>query len=141
MSRSNYGLMEGLRVSGQYEDHVILGQNDAGDSGAKFEQVLTWQAAHFLWIILTRALFPLQGKDITLESAERVVPFTQIDGSRVTSHVGVFELVDGYYEIFGATSDGHAWEVRVGFAEGKRLWAGLDIVLYPMGWAGREPYR
>jgi hypothetical protein len=135
MAKTIYGLVSDLRLREMGEGDLIL-MTGGALKPPEFEHFLTRQASHFLWYFLTRSLFPDQGKSLSAEAAG--VPLILPDAPYITTHIGVVDLPGGEYEIIGTLRSGAAWEMLVTAADARQLWGALDVLLYPMGWQGRE---
>ena len=134
MVKQDYGEARETWVEMQDAAHVVM-QGTLAEAQV-FKQILTLRAARYLWHFLTRALFPSQGRDLTALGNTAVLHMP--DDPTLTTHVGVVDLPDEEYAILGTMSKGDAWEIKISRNEAHRLWGILDLLLYPVGWEGRE---
>lgn len=131
-ARTVYGLISDVFVTYEADDDTItVGGLSAGSS--RWTQRLTPQAAHQLWSILTRLLFPEKSRHVLgmAKTAPLCLPIPEMTTR--------FEIVrnpdQNIYDILGWIGD-EAWWCRVDYQTVRRLWAALDVALYPAGWAG-----
>lgn len=129
-------LAERLWVKPRQDEDLVDLVGTLRDSKQPFEQVLTARAAMYLWYFLTRALFPEKGQSLTAigSTANLDLP----DDDHITIHIGVVDQSNYLYQIMGTMVGGEAWEVWVQASLARELWAALDLMLFPMGWQGRE---
>lgn len=134
MAKQDLGVATDTWVQMHGERQVILHASLA--DGTAFAPLLTLRAARFLWHFLTRALFPTHGRDLTAAGGTAVLHLP--DDPTLTTHVGVVDLPEDHYAILGTMVKGDVWEIVIARGEAQRLWGMLDLLLYPVGWEGRE---
>jgi hypothetical protein len=102
-----------------------------------FDEMLTFHAVYVLWYRLTQALYPDDAP--TMTSSAGTAPLDMPEDLVVTIGVDLMRLDSepDHYDIIGTTTQGR-WRARISQAESQRLWAVLDVALFPVGWNGRE---
>lgn len=129
-----YGISRGVYVTPQSKgDSVVVGGE--GRHYGRWSRALTRRAAHLLWFNLTRMLFPEKAPQVT--GIAVTAPLRGFDEPLLTTHVEVTRTADGFIEIIGWMGR-DTWWARLPEAEGRNLWAKLDLLLYPVGWEGRD---
>ncbi len=118
---------------------VIVGgtllANPSPDSD-KWTRVLSRRAGQILWYRLTLLLFPERASEVTARvSTAPLRPTGSLPS--LTTHVEVAPGQDDTYHIKGTAGD-DKWAVVVNGMEIRRMWAALDVALYPAGWEGGE---
>ncbi|GIK64152.1 MAG: hypothetical protein BroJett018_19460 [Chloroflexota bacterium] len=102
----------------------------------KWTRVLSHRAGQILWYRLTLLLFPERASEVTARvSTAPLRPTGSLP--TVTTHVEVAAGKDDTYHIKGTAGDDR-WIVTVSGMEIRRMWAALDVALYPAGWEGGE---
>lgn len=110
---------------------VVGGKINGKDDESKWTRILSRRAAHLLWYRLTLLLFPEKAKLVTAIVA--TAPLRPSTGPTVTTHIEVVPTDDSYYDISGMMGN-VTWWVKLSNFEARRLWAALDMTLYPDGW-------
>lgn len=133
--RTQYGFSTGLFVSRtESESAFVVG--GVGESEEQWAQLMTKRAAQVLWFKLTQLLYP--DKALTVTALATTAPLRPpSSGEAVTTHMEVVRGGDGQYTLVGRV-DHNTWWVQLTEVEARRLWASLDLALYPVGWEGRE---
>jgi hypothetical protein len=131
-ARTIYGLTSDIFVVYETDDNTII-VGGLGVGSSRWTQRLTAQAAHQLWSILTRLLFPEKSRHVLgmAKTAPLCAPVPEL-----TTRFEIMRNPDLHvYDILGWIGD-EAWWCRVDYHTARRLWAALDVALYPAGWAG-----
>lgn len=128
-----YGLSKELSVSGKESDHTFV-LAGVGKDGVAWKHVMTRRAAQVLWCRLTELLYPDKAEMVT--SMVATAPLTPTGLGSLTTHVEVVKS-DTNYTLVGRVERSR-WIVQVEELELRRLWATLDVALYPVGWEGRK---
>lgn len=132
--RVQYGLSTDLFVSRkESDDTVVLG--GIGEGEQRWVQIITQRAAQILWFRLTRLLYPEKADVVTGLAATAPLRATLIDS--VTTHMDAVKSGDAQYTLVGWVQR-DTWRVDLTELDARRLWAALDLVLFPVGWEGRE---
>jgi hypothetical protein len=99
--------------------------------------MLTFHAVYVLWYRLRQALYPDDAP--TMTSSAGTAPLDMPEDLVVTIGVDLMRLDSepDHYDIIGTATQGR-WSARISQAESQRLWAVLDVALFPVGWNGRE---
>ena len=129
-----YGLSTGLFVDAQERDAQTMTLGGVGQDEQCWAHTLTRRAAHVLWSKITEQLFP--DKAPMVAGLASTAPLTAPDSGSLTTHVEVIKA-NAHYTLVGRVQRTR-WIVQVSEAELRRLWAALDVALYPVGWQGRE---
>jgi hypothetical protein len=131
---THYGLLHDLQIEYNRKAAVIYftGITELDDP---FEAVLTKRAMLLFWSRLTQALYPNDAP--TMIAMSKTAPLPSDETRQLTIRIDLRRLEDGNYEIIGGVTQGE-WVIRVSESDARRLWADLDILLYPYGWEGRE---
>lgn len=132
-SQYRYGLSEELSVSGKEGDHTFV-LSGVGQDGQSWKHVLTRRAAQVLWCRLTELLYPDKAEMVT--SLVATAPLTPTGLGSLTTHIEVIKS-DSDYTMVGRVERSR-WIVQLAELELRRLWAALDLALYPVGWEGRK---
>ncbi len=100
-------------------------------------QVLTRRAAQLLWFKMTVLLYPDKANMVT--GLAVTSPLRGIQNDLMTTHVEVIKnkTVEAEYSVIGWTVQDN-WVVVLSELDTRRLWAALDLALFPVGWEGRE---
>ncbi len=132
-SQRRYGVSSEMFVLNKTQgDTVVVG--GIGVEGRWF-RVLTKRAAQLLWFNLTGLLFPEKAPQVT--GLAVTAPIRGSDKPSVTYHLEVTRTADNYIEVIGwAGKD--TWWARLPEHEARHLWTRLDLLLYPVGWEGRN---
>ena len=104
----------------------------------RWTRVLTLRAAKLLWFNLTRLLFP--GKAAAVTALAETAPLQGRSRPSMTYHVEVTRAADSFIEIIGWAGQ-EMWWARLPENEARALWTRLDLMLYPVGWEGRDNRR
>jgi hypothetical protein len=135
-AKQRYGLTSDPFVDRQNEGTFVVG--GTGDEANAWSRTMTGRAAHQLWFHLTRLLFPEKSGQVT--ALAKTAPLSGA-GPSETTQLDVFQNPDTrLYEIFGWVGD-DTWWFRVDDQNARKLWAALDIALYPAGWSGPVTYH
>ncbi len=127
-----YGLTSDLLANRRNNGDTIV-VSGVGTECERWAQVLTQRAAQELWVELTRLLFPEKSPQVL--GLVQTVPLSP-PAPAVTTRFEVLRNPDTHlYEILGWV-DNEAWWFRVDEQNAHRLWAALDLALYPAGWSG-----
>lgn len=136
MRQQLFGITNDLHIEVDREAVVVILTGVPQDSGERSLNVaLTFRATYLLWYRLTQALYPNDAP--TMTAAAGTAPLYCPEGYLMTGHVDLMRLEAGGYEMIGISPETE-WHIRISDAEARRLWAALDVALYPMGWQGRE---
>lgn len=128
-----YGLSTELFVSRKESDHTLV-LGGMGQNEQRWVHTMTRRAAQVLWFKLTELLYPEKAPMVTgLASTAPLTPFPAGD---LTTHIEVVKA-EATYTLVGRV-DRTRWLVQLTEIEARRLWASLDVALYPVGWEGRE---
>lgn len=127
-----YGQSTELFVSRKESDHTLvlggMGQSEP------WVTIITRRAAQVLWFKLTLLLYPEKATMVT--GLATTAPLRFFVGESVTTHVEVVHSGHDQYTLAG-WYEREAWRVLLTELECRRLWAALDLALYPVGWEGR----
>jgi hypothetical protein len=122
-----------LFVSRKESDQtLVLGGVGQGDE--RWVHVMTQRAAQVLWFKLTQLLYP--DKADTVTALAMTAPLRAPSNSTVTTHVEMVKSSEDEYTLVGWIQRS-SWRVQLTELETRRLWAALDLALYPVGWEGR----
>ncbi len=134
--RREYGLTADitLQTDPQHGFLTIHGVVQDG-TNKRISAVLTKGAAHQLWYRLTQALYPDEAPTMTANAS--TAPLRGSNGELLTSTVDLEWLPNGMVEIIGTIMSAE-WSISLRSTEAKRVWANLDMLLFPFGWEGRE---
>lgn len=137
MKNRNYGLITDFKLNPDYERSLIAWKSSVVmEEGEKsISTFLTQRAAHILWYRLTQCLYPDQAPKMTALAG--TAPLSLPDDPRVTINLHIHSLETGFFEILGRTPQ-FEWGAHCTESDAKRLWAKLDLLLFPVGWQGRE---
>lgn len=127
-----YGLSTDLFVSRKDSDHTLV-LGGVGQNEKQWVHVMTRRAAQVLWYKLTSLLYPDKADMVT--SMASTAPLQVSATPNLTTHIEVVQTEHGYTLVgrIGRTR----WLVQLTELEVRRLWAALDLALYPVGWEGR----
>ncbi len=132
--RVQYGLSTDLFVSRKESDEsVVLG--GVGEGERRWVQVMTQRAAQLLWFRLTRLLYPEKADIVTGLAA--TAPLRSAVSTTITTHMDAVKSAEARYTLVGWVQR-DTWRVDLIELDARRLWAALDLVLFPVGWEGRE---
>lgn len=132
--RIQYGLSTDLFVSRTESDEtVVLG--GVGEGEQRWVQVMTQRAAQLLWFKLTQLLYPEKADVVTGLAA--TAPLRSPDAGSITTHMEVVRGNNALYTLVGWVLR-DTWRVDLTETDARRLWAALDMVLFPVGWEGRQ---
>jgi hypothetical protein len=132
--RVQHGLSTDLFVNRKdNEDSVVLG--GVGEGEKRWVQVMTTRAAQLLWFRLTRLLYPEKADVVTGLAA--TAPLRSPISPTITTHMDAVKSADSLYTLVGWVQR-DTWRVELIELDARRLWAALDLVLFPVGWEGRE---
>jgi hypothetical protein len=132
--RVQYGLSTDLFVSRKESDEsVVLG--GVGEGEQRWVQVMTQRAAQLLWFRLTRLLYPEKADIVTGLAA--TAPLRSSVSTTITTHMDAVKSAEARYTLVGWVQR-DTWRVDLIELDARRLWAALDLVLFPVGWEGRE---
>lgn len=127
-----YGRSTDLFVSQKETDPTLVlggtGQNEA------WVHVITRRAGQVLWFKMTLLLYPEKAEVVT--GLATTAPLREIPGADITTHIDVVHSGEDQYTMVGWV-DRQTWRVLLTELECRRLWAALDLALFPVGWEGR----
>jgi hypothetical protein len=129
-----YGLSTDLFVSRKESDQTLV-LGGVGQEEQRWVHVMTQRAAQVLWFKLTTLLYPDKSDMVTGLAA--TAPLRPPGGPSVTTHVEVVKTTDAQYTLVGWV-ERNTWRVTLTELEARRLWASLDLALFPVGWEGRQ---
>lgn len=132
--KRQYGQSTDLFVSRKESDQTLV-LGGVGQEEQRWVHVITQRAAQVLWFKLTNLLFPEKSDVVTGLAA--TAPLRAPDNNSITTHVEVVENEEAQYTLVGWVQR-NTWMVQLSELETRRLWAALDLALYPVGWEGRE---
>jgi hypothetical protein len=131
-AKTVYGLTSDIFIDARTDDNtIIVGGVSMGAS--RWTQRLTTQTAHQLWSNLMRLLFPEKSRHVL--GLAKTAPLCAPVPNLTTRFEIIRDPVQNVYDILGWIGD-DAWWCRIDYQTARRLWAGLDMALYPAGWAG-----
>lgn len=137
-TRREYGLTGEIHFQFDREHGLVTLHGVVQDgSGKRISAVLTKRAAHQLWYRLTQALYPDEAPTMTANAG--TAPLRGVNGELLTSHIDLEWFPNGFVELIGTIMTAQ-WSIRLSGTEAKRVWANLDVLLFPFGWEGRESY-
>ncbi len=135
ITRRQYGLSTELFVSQKESDQTLV-LGGVGET-QRWVQILTRRAAQVLWFKLTVLLYPEKAPMVT--GLAVTAPLRAMIVSSVTTHVEAVKDPDKpLYTLVGWVERDLTWKVTLSESEARRLWAELDVALFPVGWEGRE---
>ncbi len=129
-----HGLSTDLFVSRKESDHTLV-LGGMGQEEKRWVHVMTQRAAQILWFRLTQLLYPDKAEMVT--GLASTAPLRSVSSPSVTTHVDIVRSGDDQYTLVGWILRNN-WRVQLSEMEARRLWAALDLALYPVGWEGRE---
>ncbi|MBN2303358.1 MAG: hypothetical protein JXQ72_02700, partial [Anaerolineae bacterium] len=132
--KRQYGQSTDLFVSRKESDQTLV-LGGVGQEEQRWVHIITQRAAQVLWFKLTNLLFPEKSDVVTGLAA--TAPLRAPDNNSITTHVEVVENEEAQYTLVGWVQR-NTWMVQLSELETRRLWAALDLALYPVGWEGRE---
>lgn len=127
-----YGLSTNLFVSRKDSDHTLV-LGGVGQDEQQWVHIMTRRAAQVLWYKLTSVLYPDKADMVT--SMASTAPLQAMPTSNLTTHIEVVQT-ENEYTLVGRIQRSR-WLVQLTELEVRRLWAALDLALYPVGWEGR----
>jgi hypothetical protein len=133
-SRRQYGLSTDLFVSHKESDQTLV-LGGVGQGSKRWVHVMTRRAAQVLWFKLTTLLYPDKADMVTALAA--TAPLRAPPNNSVTTHMEVVKSAENRYTLLGWVQR-NTWMVLLSELDARRLWAALDLALYPVGWEGRE---
>jgi hypothetical protein len=131
---TQYGVSTDLFVSRKESDQTLV-LGGIGQGSQRWVHIITRRAAQLLWFKLTRLLYPDKSDMVT--SLAVTAPLRTPGGKLLTTHVDVVKSADAQYTVIGFV-ERNSWTVVLSEIDARRLWAALDLALYPVGWEGRE---
>ncbi len=132
-----YGLTNEILADRRGNGDAIIVSGVSSDC-VQWAQVLTPRAAQQLWGQLTRLLFPEKSPQVF--GLVKTAPLSSPVPSATTRFEVLWNAETRLYDILGWV-DSETWWFRVNEQNAHRLWAALDLALYPAGWAGPEIIR
>lgn len=140
MNVQELGLINDIFVTGRPDGNsVIVGGTllaSQNSESNKWTRILSRRAGQILWYRLTLLIFPERASEVT--ARVKTAPLRPTGGLVTwTTHVEVVAGQDATYAIKGTEGD-DKWVVVVSSMEIRRLWAALDVALYPAGWETTE---
>ncbi|NDJ78366.1 MAG: hypothetical protein GYB65_19120 [Chloroflexi bacterium] len=133
-SSHQYGLSTDLFVSHKESDQTLV-LGGVGQGSKRWVHVMTRRAAQVMWFKLTTLLYPEKAGLVTALAA--TAPLRAPPSNSVTTHMEVVKGEDGNYRLVGWVQR-DTWMVALTETDARRLWASLDLALYPVGWEGRQ---
>ena len=127
-----YGQTSEIFASRRGEGETIV-VGGVGAESNRWTHVLTRRAAHHLWFQLTGLLFPEKSPKVT--GMAKTAPLSAPSPAETTHFEVWLDPDTRQYDILGWVS-GDSWWFRVDEQNAHRLWAALDLALYPAGWSG-----
>ncbi len=127
-----YGLTNEICANRRGSGDTIV-VSGIGTECDRWTQELTQRAAQELWVQLTRLLFPEKSPHVL--GLVQTVPLSPPIPSATTRFEVLWNAEIHLYDIMGWV-DNETWWFRVDEQNAHRLWAALDLVLYPAGWSG-----
>jgi hypothetical protein len=136
MTVQELGLINEVFVTSRPDGNsVILGGTLLASQNAennKWTRVLSRRAAQILWYRLTLLIFPERATEVTTRVT--TAPLRPTGGlTSLTTHVELVAGQDDSYTMKGTVGE-ERWSVVLNGIELRRLWAALDVALYPAGW-------
>ena len=136
VSQQRHGLSTDLSVETTGDGVQELWLGGVGTDQKRWQHLLNRRAAKVLWAKLTMLLYPDKASLVTSRAATAPRNGGVFGRQGLTTHVEVIETQGGYTLIGRAH---HArWTAQVAEEDVRKLWARLDMVLYPVGWEGRS---
>jgi hypothetical protein len=114
-------------------ESIVFG--GTGQEHGRWTRVLTQRAAKQLWFKLTGLLFPSKAEKVTALAVTS--PLRGGDKPTITTHLEVTRTANGLIEVIGWAGE-DTWWVSLSEAEARTLWPKLDLLLFPVGWEGRQ---
>jgi len=134
IQRRQYGLSTDLTVSREENDLTLM-LGGVGQGAQPWSHPLTRRAAQVLWFKLTVLLYPDKSDMVT--GLASTAPLRAPSNPDITTHVEVVKSADAQYTLVGWVQR-DIWKVLLSEIDARRLWASLDIALFPVGWEGRR---
>jgi len=132
-AKVGYGLTQECFATSKSDGETIV-MGGVGPEAHRWARVLTRRAAQNLWFQLTRILFPEKSAQVT--SMAQTAALRPSDQPTLTTHLEVIHAAEGHaFDILGWVGE-DTWWFRVDDHNARRLWAALDVALYPAGWQG-----
>ena len=136
MFQQQHGPSTDLSVEKIGDDGHELRLVGVGRDQKRWQHVLNRRAAQVLWTKLTSLLYPDKASLVISRAATAPLNSNVLGRRGLTTHVEVIKTQDGYTLIGRAY---HArWTAQVAEEDVRKLWAKLDMALYPVGWGGRS---
>lgn len=136
----DFGLTTDLLIKRTADElGFVMSGKPISDSGTRsFHQILTYRAATFLWFHLTRLFVP--GRSTNATSLIGTAPLMLPEEHTLTTHIEITTDEEDNVHIRG-TGRSVQWIIELNPPDAQRLWAELDIALFPVGWQGRDTYN
>jgi hypothetical protein len=128
-----YGYSTDLFVSRKDNEQTLL-VGGVGEGDRRWAHAMTQRAAQILWFKLTRLLYPDKADVVT--GLATTAPLRSLSTPNLTTHVEVVRSAQAQYTLVGWVQR-DTWKVLLSEVEARRLWAALDMALFPVGWEGR----
>lgn len=135
MPPKHYGLISELDVQREDRATVIELTGLTQTTGQRFYKLLSKRATYLLWYQLTQMLYPDDAP--TMTSSAGTAPLKMPDGQVITAYVRMTRVESWKYELVGG-SQADDWAIEISEGDAHRLWGTLDVLLFPVGWQGRE---
>jgi hypothetical protein len=132
--KRQYGLSTDLFVSRKESDQTLV-LGGVGQKEKRWVHIMTQRAAQVLWFKLTQLLYPDKAEMVTALAA--TAPLRSPSSPSITTHGDIVRSGEDQYTLVGWIQR-NTWRVELTELEARRLWAALDLALYPVGWEGRE---
>lgn len=132
--RKDYGTGVQMTIERNEQGLIVLKGMAQGKTTKSIRATLSPHASSLLWHGLTQALYP---DDI--HQAAPVIDSNLPDAELMTSSIEVAHASPDHYKLVGRIL-AHEWSLYLSASEAKRLWAKLDLLLFPYGWQGRESH-
>ncbi len=129
----DYGLSTDLFVTRSSGADTIVLSGTAEDTN-RWVRPLTRRAAHLLWYRLTWSLFPEKSPKVTGMAVTAALQSP--DQPTITIHVDVQRQEETHTFSVDGMTRAERWQFTISDADARKLWAALDLLLYPAGWEG-----
>lgn len=130
-----FGAIQEIDIQEDRREGVII-LSGIMESGAAVEVrlLLSGYTAQQLWQQLTQILYPSEAP--TMTDAPPQIPSRTEDGRPLTRQINIKALENGDFEVLGEMASG-TWSIVLDENRARRVWAKLDVTLFPVGWQGR----
>lgn len=135
--RKQYGVAQQMSVEQNKEGLIVLRGVAQGKRVKAIKATLSRRASNLLWYRLTQLLYPDDAPHATQLLGTAPLGQALPEGELITTQIEVQPRHPDHYELIGRILN-HEWSLHLSTSEAKRLWAKLDLSLFPYGWQGRE---